>query len=127
MKILLAGLAAIAISAPLMAQTMGPSSTTTTTTTPPAASTTTPTDNTGMTGPDNSMQRSDNSMNRNENATERMDSSVNRSPSSEARSAQTTTETTLVERDGKWWNGDRQATESEISAYKKAQKMATPR
>ena len=28
----------------------------------------------------------------------------------------------LIEKDGKWWNGDREATPAEIAAYKKAQK-----
>ena len=37
------------------------------------------------------------------------------------------TEATLTERDGKWWNGDREATKAEIAEYKKAHKMAKPR
>ena len=28
----------------------------------------------------------------------------------------------LVQKDGKWWNGDREATKTEIAAYKKAKK-----
>ena len=34
--------------------------------------------------------------------------------------------TTLVEKDGKWWNGEREATKDEIAAYKKAMKAGTP-
>lgn len=33
----------------------------------------------------------------------------------------------LVERDGKWWNGDREATPEEIAAFKKAQRDGSPR
>ena len=35
--------------------------------------------------------------------------------------------TTLVERGGKWWNGDREATRDEIAEYKKAKKIPEPR
>jgi hypothetical protein len=34
---------------------------------------------------------------------------------------------TLIERDGKWWNGDREATPAEIAAYQKAQKDGRPK
>ncbi len=34
--------------------------------------------------------------------------------------------TTLAQRDGKWWNGDRRATKPEIAAWKKAQKAGVP-
>jgi hypothetical protein len=34
---------------------------------------------------------------------------------------------TLTERDGKWWNGDREATPAEIEAYKKAQRDGRPK
>lgn len=34
---------------------------------------------------------------------------------------------TLTERDGKWWNGDREATPAEIAAYKQAQKDGRPK
>ena len=37
------------------------------------------------------------------------------------------TEPKLTERDGKWWNGDREATKAEIAEYKKAHKMAKPK
>ncbi|GGE11003.1 hypothetical protein GCM10011529_16700 [Polymorphobacter glacialis] len=33
---------------------------------------------------------------------------------------------TLVQHDGKWWNGDRKATKAEISEYKKAKKAGSP-
>lgn len=89
MKILLASIAAMALSAPLMAQTMTP----TDTTTPPAGSMAAPTDR--MSTPTGNTQAG--------------------------------TEVMLTERDGKWWNGDREATKAEISAHKKAQKMAKPR
>lgn len=32
----------------------------------------------------------------------------------------------LVQKDGKWWNGDREATKTEIAAYKKAKKAGNP-
>lgn len=32
----------------------------------------------------------------------------------------------LVQKDGKWWNGDREATKTEIAANKKAKKAGTP-
>lgn len=32
----------------------------------------------------------------------------------------------LTERDGKWYNGDREATTTEIAAYKKAKKAGRP-
>jgi hypothetical protein len=32
----------------------------------------------------------------------------------------------LVERNGKWWNGDREATKTEIAEYKKAKKAGRP-
>lgn len=34
--------------------------------------------------------------------------------------------TALVQRDGKWWNGDREATKDEIAAHKKTQKAGKP-
>jgi hypothetical protein len=34
---------------------------------------------------------------------------------------------TLTERDGKWWNGEREATPAEIEAYKKAKKDGPPK
>ena len=32
----------------------------------------------------------------------------------------------LVQRDGKWWNGDREATKAEIADYKKMKKAGKP-
>ena len=47
-------------------------------------------------------------------------------PAAPQTSAEAPAGTMLVERDGKWWNGDKPATKSEIAAYKKARKAGSP-